>query len=72
MNYLEQTTIVNQNNTEYKCVRLQQYNNTSHKATNKYYINGKIVHSQARFVCESTIDESSTDEQTFTEKRWTK
>ena len=72
MNYLEQTTIVNKNNKEYKCVRLQKYNNTSHKSTNKYYINEKIVHGQDRFDCEITIDNSNINEQTFTEKRWTK
>lgn len=56
MNYLEHTTILNKNNTEYKLVRLQKYNSTSHKATNKYYINGKLVTKYDRFLCESEID----------------
>ena len=71
MNYLEHTTIVNTNNKEYKCVRLQQYADGFHKATNKYYVNGKIVHNHDRFICEAIIDDQR-KYGTFTAKRWTK
>ena len=56
MNYLEHTTILKTNNEEYKKVRLQKYNNTTHKATNKYYINGKLVTKHDRFMCENAMD----------------
>lgn len=71
MNYLEHTTIYVDNKTEYKMVRLQAYNESGHKATNKFFINGKQVRNHERYICEqkilnnpySTID---------TERKWIK
>jgi len=70
MNYYEQITVLNSNNIEYKCVRLQKYNDYSHRATNKYYVNGKLVSHQERFICMSLIDNST--DYTFTERKWIK
>jgi len=53
-------------------VRLQKYNSTSHKATNKYYVDGKLVTNQDRFMCETTIDEAPHYSLAFTEKTWEK
>lgn len=72
MNYLEHTTILKANNKEYKLVRLQKYNSTSHKATNKYYIDGKIVHNFERVICENAINEAHLSMLVETERTWVK
>ena len=59
MNYTRHTTTLNRGNNEYKEVRLQEYSDGYHKATNKYYLNGKLVTKQERFSCERIIDEAS-------------
>ena len=72
MTYLEHTTILKSNNKEYKLVRLQKYNSTSHKSTNKYYVDGKLVTNQDRFMCETTIDEAPLYSLVSTERTWNK
>lgn len=72
MNYLEHTTILKANNKEYKLVRLQKYNNTSHKATNKYYVDGKIVNNFERVICEKAIDEAPLSMLVETQRTWVK
>lgn len=71
MNYLEHTTTYTENNTEYKHVRLQTYNERGHKGINKFFINGKQVRNHERWVCEQAID-NNTRATVFTERRWTK
>ena len=71
MNYLEHTSTVNVSGTVHKHVKLQQYNNTSHKTTNKYYTNGKLVVKHSRFVCESAIENATRGSVIDTAKSWT-
>ncbi len=70
MNYLQHTTILNKDGIEYKKVRLQQYNEVSHKATNKYYIDGKQVRNHDRYICENEIDSSSLSNLIESCKEW--
>lgn len=73
MNYLEHTTIYKASNgTEYKKIRLQEYKEGHHKATNKFYINGKQVRNHERWVCEDTLDNTHPRDCVSTEKKWTK
>ena len=72
MNYLEHTTILKANNKEYKLVRLQKYNSTSHKATNKYYVDGKMVNNFDRVSCERAIDEAHISTLVETQRNWEK
>ena len=72
MNYLEHTTILKTNNKEYKLVRLQKYNNTTNKATNKYYIDGKLVNKQDRTRCEIEIDNAPLSSLLDSTRSWVK
>ena len=71
MTYLEHTSTLNNSGTVHKHVKLQKYNDTIHKTTNKYYTNGKLVTKHARFVCESAIDNACRDSIIDTTKSWT-
>ena len=72
MNYLEHTTILLKNTTEYRLVRIQQYNNISQKASNNYYINGKQVRGHERTICEQAINEATFQSLEFFERKWVK
>lgn len=73
MNYLEHTTIMRLGNTEYKKVRLQKYDERGHKATNKYFIDGKQVHHHDKYICESKLDfHADETNSTFIERKWVK
>ena len=73
MNFLLHTTTIKLNGTIYKYERLQQYNERSHKATNKYFVNGKIVRNYKRYEVKEIFDCGSyRDYEVTTEKRWVK
>ena len=72
MNYLEHTTILLKNTTEYKLIRTQQYNNISQKASNNYYINGKQVRCHERSICEQAINEATFQSLESFERKWVK
>ena len=55
LNYHKTTTISFKNGNEYKEIRLLKYNNIGRKATNKYYLNGKIQHGHSRYIIENII-----------------
>ena len=72
MNFLKHTTTyISPNGTEYKSVRLQQYNEHGHKARNTFYIDGKKVTKHDRWICEQQIDNNCQASEFKTES-WTK
>jgi len=45
------------NGNEYKMIRTQKFDDKTHKSTNQFYLNGKIVHGQKRYEIETRLDE---------------